>query len=101
MGFEIALQNERGQVIERVCDPENFLHRVFERAIPEEPHLAEIDWNSDTRFNQHQMPRFLSEWEVMIKHCKSADETALVEEVKSLAERCKAGVHLYLEFIGD
>ena len=47
------------------------------------------------------MPRFLSRWESVAKHCNSLEETELVDKVKSLAERCKNGVHLYLKFIGD
>ena len=101
MGFEIALQDERGKVLEELSDPENLLHRIFERAIPDEPHLAEIDWNADTTFNRHQMPRFLLEWEIVAKHCKSTEETDLVNEIRVLAERCENGVHLYLKFIGD
>ena len=101
MGFDIALQNERGQVIETVGDPKNLLHRVLEGAIPEEPGLAEIDWNGDTTFNRSQLPRFLSQWAVVVRHSKSEEERDLVRKIESLAERCRDGVHLYLKFIGD
>jgi hypothetical protein len=101
MGFDIALQDERGKVIEQLSDPKNFLHRVLERAIADDHLLEEIDWNGDTTFNRFQMPRFLSEWELVAKHCESTDETELVKKVRGLAERCKESVHLYLKFIGD
>jgi len=95
------LQNERGQTIEEVGDPKNLLHRVLERAIPQEPALAEIDWNGDTTLNRMQIPRFLSQWEIVAKHSNSFEEADLVGKVQALAERCRNGVHLYLKFIGD
>ena len=101
MGFDIALQTERGEVIEAISDPRNVLHRVLERAMPDQPRLAEIDWYGDTIFNRLQMTRFLSEWQSAAKHCESAEEKELVNRVKALAQRCEDGVHLYLKFIGD
>lgn len=101
MGLDIALQNERGQVIETVGDPKNLLHRVLERAIPDEPGLAEIDWNGDTTFSRLQVPRFLSQWAVVMRHSQSAEERDLTRKIEFLAERCRDGVHLYLKFIGD
>jgi hypothetical protein len=101
MGFEVNLQGERGDVLASVGDPKNLLHRLFERSIADVPHLEEIDWYGDTVFNHMQMPRFLSEWEALAKHCESAEETELVNEIKALAERCQGAVHLYIKFIGD
>src|SRR5882672_9263198 len=101
MGFDINLEKERGEVLATVGDPTNLLHRLLERSLVDEPLLAEIDWNGNTTFNRLQMPRFLSEWETLAKHSKSAEETKVVDEVKTLAERCAGGVHLYLKFIGD
>lgn len=101
MGFGVALQDERGRAIEQVSDPKNLLHRVLERAIPDDRLLEEIDWNGNTTFNRHQMSRFLSEWETVAKHCKSIEEVELIDKIKSLAIRCEKGVHLYLKFIGD
>jgi len=101
MGFDIHLETERGEVRATVEDPKNLLHRVLERSVREEPLLAEIDWYGDTVFNRLQMPRFLSQWRVLAKNCKSPEEAKLVDEVTALAEQCEGGVHLYLEFIGD
>lgn len=101
MGLNVELQDERGHIIEQLLDPKNLLPSVLKRAIPDVPLLVEIDWYGDTTFNGKQMPRFLSEWEAAAKHCKSSDEADLVGKVKSLAVRCKDGMHLYLKFIGD
>ena len=101
MGFDINLEKEHGEVLATVGDPKNILHRLLERCQKDESHLMEIDWNGDTTFNRLQMPRFLAEWETLVKHSQSPEEAKLVDEIRSLAERCKGGVHLYLKFIGD
>jgi hypothetical protein len=101
MGFDINLETERGEVRATVEDPKNLLHRLLERSISEEPLLAEIDWNGDAVFNRLQMPRFLSQWQILANNSKSPEEAKLVGDIKALAEQCEGGVHLYLKFIGD
>jgi hypothetical protein len=101
MGFDINLETERGEVRATVEDPKNLLHRLLERSISDEPLLAEIDWNGDTVFNRLQMPRFLSQWQILAKNSNSPEEAKLVDEVRALAEQFESGVHLYLKFIGD
>ena len=101
MGFDISLEKEHGEVLATVTDPKNFLHRLLERAVADEPLLAEIDWNGDTVFNRLQIPRFLSIWQKLAKYSKSPEEVKLVDEVTALGKRCESGIHLYLKFIGD
>jgi hypothetical protein len=101
MGFVINLEDERGKVLATVYDPQNYLHRLMERSHDSEPLLFEIDWYGNTVFNRLQMPRFLSQWEILARNCKSAEEAKIVSEVKELAERCEGGVHMYLKFVGD
>jgi len=101
MGFDINLEKESGEVLATIADPKNILHRLLERCVAEEPCLAEIDWNGDTVFNRLQIPRFLAEWQVLAKNSNSLEEDKLVSEIKTMAERCQGGVHLYLKFIGD
>ena len=101
MGLDINLEKERGEVLTTVGDPKNLLHRLLQRALPDEPLLAEIDWYGNTTFNRLQMRRFRAEWETLAKHAMSAEEAKLVAEVDELAERCEGGMHLYLKFIGD
>jgi hypothetical protein len=101
MGFDINLEKEHGEVLATIEDPTNLLHRLLERSLADEPHLAEIDWNGDTTFNRLQIPRFLAEWKALAEHSESPEEAKLVAEIKQLAERCGSGVHLYLKFVGD
>jgi hypothetical protein len=101
MGFDINLETERGEVLASIGDPKNLLHRLMERSLADEPRLAEIDWNGDTVFNRLQMPRFLSEWQMLARYVQSPEEAKLVDEIRALAERCRDHVHLYLKFVGD
>lgn len=101
MGFDINLESERGEVLATVADRKNLLHRLIERSLPDEPLLAEIDWNGDTVFNRLQIPRFLAQWQIVAGHAKTSEELEIVEDVKELAGRCGGSVHLYVRFVGD
>jgi hypothetical protein len=101
LGFDINLESERGEVLATVVDPQNYLHRLFERSLKEEPLLPEIDCYGDTVFNRLQMPRVLSQWQALARNSQSPDEKQIVEEVRALAERCEGAVHFHLRFIGD
>jgi len=101
MGFDINLESERGEILATVSDPQNLLHRLLERSIPDEPQFSEIDWYGDTIFNRLQIPRFLSQWQVLASHGKTPEELRIVEQVRALARRCEESVHLYLRFVGD
>jgi hypothetical protein len=101
LGFDINLETERGEVLATVADPQNHLHRLFQRSFEEEPLLVEIDWYGDTVFNRVQMPRFLSQWQALAGNSQSPNQKQIVEEIRALAERCEGEVHLYLKFIGD
>lgn len=101
MAIEVALQNERGEVLAIVHDSRNLMPRVLERSLADQPYLSQIDWYGDTVFNRVQMPGFLSAWRVLAEKTQSPDEAKLVNEISKLAERCASEVHLYLKFIGD
>jgi hypothetical protein len=101
MGFDVNLEDERGEILATISDPKNLLHRLLERAMEEEPRLAEIDWYGNTTFNRPQIPRFLSEWNAVARRARTTEDEAMVAEIKELAARCGGGVHLYLKFIGD
>lgn len=101
MAIEVALQNERGEVMAIVYDSRNLMPKLLERALVDEPFLAQIDWYGDTVFNRMQMAHFLSAWQVLARKTQTDEEAKLVDEVRLLAERCQGGVHLYLKFIGD
>jgi len=100
MGISILLRTESLEVLARVDDERNILHRL----LPEEGSgslLAGIDWYGDAVFNRLQMDQFLSEWEALSRKTSDPEDVALIDGIKQLALRCQSEPHLYLSFIGD
>lgn len=101
MGLGIALVDFRGEILERVDDTKNFLHRLLPPADDESASvLAKIDWYGDTYFNYLQMKRFLTEWQQLVERAQTPEEQALVTAVRGLALRCQSDRNM-LRFIGD
>jgi hypothetical protein len=99
MGIDIQLQDEDGEILDRISDEKHLLHDL----LPSGDHslLSGIDPYGDTIFNRIQMDDFLSEWaKLKVKQMSSAQALHL-DRVEGLALRCKEGVHLYLKFVGD
>ena len=101
MAIEVALQNERGEIIAIVHDSKNLMPRLLERSMADVPLLRQIDWYGDTVFNRMQITDFLSAWGIVAQRAQNHEEAQLIDEIKRLAERCESGLHLYLKFIGD
>jgi hypothetical protein len=102
MGINIALEGENGDVLESVTDGRNLRRRLLPSDTRQPcPLLGFIDPYGDTVFNRLQMDQFLAEWKTVADRATTEEERVLVTGVGALAERCKAGVHLYLKFIGD
>jgi hypothetical protein len=101
MGLGIALVDCNGQILDRVGDPRNFLHRLLPPADEESESLvAKIDWYGDTYFNYLQMKRFLVEWDWLATRARTPEEQALIAAVRNLAVRCQKDRDI-LRFIGD
>lgn len=102
MGLNVQLEDEHGEVAERLDDPRGLLYRVLpELADSEFQYLPYIDRYGDTIFNRPQMEPFVREWDRLISNCRDLEIRRLLAEVKRLATACRAGVHLYLRFVGD
>jgi len=103
MGFAIRLEDEFGSVLDQVLDPKNTIPRRLPEPADEEFRcVCFIDRYGDTVFNRLQIPDFLAEWERLRKDADLDDAAGTVHiGVVGLAERCLAGVHLYLKFYGD
>ena len=101
MGFAITLQDERGERLETVIDPQNLLHRLLRPYQGDDSLLGQIDWYGHTVFNRIQMPAFIAAWRTIVEQAETTDEAELLDRVKLLAERCQGEVHLYVKFIGD
>jgi hypothetical protein len=102
MGLNVILENEDGTSIESAYDERSSLLNLL-RFVRAHEHmlLAFVDPYGDTVFNRLQMRQFLTEWGVVSEHAFTPEDKVLVAEVRVLAERCQAGVHLYIRFVGD
>jgi hypothetical protein len=102
MAMGVVLQDERGEIVERVLDLQDLLPRLLPD-IGSEGYcfLNCIDRYGDTIFNRLQAPRFLSEWERVEARVGSAYERELCNSIRSLFEKVEADMHLYVRFIGD
>jgi hypothetical protein len=101
MGLGVALIDFKYEVLDRVDDPHNFLHRLMPPPDEESPELlAKIDWFGDTYFNYLQMKNFLAEWDRLGHSARTQDEGTLLEQVRHLAVRCQRDREI-LRFIGD
>jgi hypothetical protein len=101
MGLSMVLLDCNGQMLDRIDDPRNFLHKLLPPADEESQGvLSKIDWYGDTYFNYLQMRNFLTEWALLMKRAQSAEEQALVTKIKELASRCQKDRDT-LRFIGD
>lgn len=102
MGLNVVLETERGEPLEEVGDPTNLLHRLLpSQDDPSYKYLRFIDWYGDTIFNRLQIEPFLAEWQRLLNKARTIEESALLEEIKRLAERCRSEPHTYLKFYGD
>jgi hypothetical protein len=101
MGIDVALVDCIGEIVEKVGDPHNFLHRLLpELSEDSVTLLSKVDWYGDTYFNHLQMKIFLKEWDDLAKRVRDPEELSLVYAVRQMAVRCQSERQL-LRFIGD
>jgi hypothetical protein len=102
MGLDINLESERGEVIDSVGDPHNFLHKLLPLPGDESGTiLSWIDWYGNTCFNHLQMKRFLDEWDQLMGRAQNSEVKELLSQVRDLAVRCLKERTYHLKFIGD
>ena len=100
--MRILLTTERGEILDRIGDQKDHLHRIVPSSEDTAYVLVNfIDWYGDTTFNRLQMPRFLAEW-ARLRDAATADGAAdLHAKIEAMAKRCAEDVHLYLKLEGD
>jgi hypothetical protein len=102
MGIDISLETETGEILEQVFDPKNILEQVLPSYDDMSFYcLRFIDPYGDTVFNQLQMVLLLAELRRIREKVQNQEESAFLDQIETLANRCKAGPHLYLKFYGD
>jgi hypothetical protein len=98
MGLTIELQDENGNVLERIIDS-----NLLSGLLPREDHslLSGIDPYGDTVFNRLQMEDFLIELSRLDNEKLTSAEKVHLSAIEQFALKCRNGIHLYLKFVGD
>ena len=101
MGIDVHLKTEQGDVLASAFDPGMDLSRfaVTSTAL-ESPLLRFLDRYGDLVLNRSQAIALLEELAGIIPQ-QSGPLKALLEQVRTFAERSEKEVHLYLWFQGD
>jgi len=98
----IALQDERGNVIDQLFDMQNVISGAINplRDSGQLVLLHYVDPYADTTFNQMQMRDVLADIARLMTKVEG-EGIAILEKVRTLAERGTRAPHLYLKFLGD
>jgi len=103
-----VLIDERGTQQRDLPDPHGGTFDAagdFDRLIPFDdaasPMWRYIDPYGDTVFNWLQMPAFINELDDLRNAAKAGAESRGLDRLRVIADRCRAGTHLYVKFIGD
>lgn len=97
MGLTIRLQDEQGELIRELYDPQQLLNRYLPPLSYESYHcLRFID-----DYGRPQIKTFLAEWDRVLAEVKEKEVKDLFLQIRALAEHVDRDVHLYLKFVGD
>jgi hypothetical protein len=81
MGIDIRWENESGNPLEEITDPEDILVLALQLLPLERTNcLRFIDFYGDTVFNQQQIPVFISELQSLLQHVTQDKLDALQKE---------------------
>lgn len=99
MGIDVSLEDERGEVLERVDDAGNdFAHFLAAADLSKTACLRFVDPYGDAVYNQLQLPVLVAELETLARR---PGTPVLLARVIDLARRSAGQVHTYLRFCGD
>ena len=102
MGVDVTLEDENGDVLEKLEDSGNCLAKLKAHVVTGcSRYLAYIDEYGDTTFNHLQVPQLLEELMEIPKDALDAQARQFLEQLSGLAEKCVPEVHTYLKFCGD
>ena len=102
MGLDISLQDEDGEILESVGDPNNILHELLPSFTDYSYQcLRFIDWYGNTIFNRFQIDVFLAEWKRLYSKAHTENEREILFRIEELAKMCQSEPHFYLKFEGD
>lgn len=102
MGIDAHLQDELGNVLESVLDPNGLMSALLKTAPSNDlVCLPYIDPYGDTTFNRLQITALIAELRAAISRQCNEAIVAHARAVLRLAEKCLDEVHVYLKFVGD
>jgi hypothetical protein len=101
VGINVHLQDERGEDIQVVADPEMLLNQLLDKTeVKNSICLRFVMPFADTTFNQAQAPVLLGE----LAGLRTGLDGKLLRHIDAiirLAEQVERRAHLYLKFTGD
>ena len=100
MGINMRWEDERGEVMAELLDPDSFLARWLSKSPADSVCLRFIDRYGDTVFNQLQIPFLISELESALPECKDENQQR-AEAIIDFVRQATSNVHTYIKFYGD
>jgi hypothetical protein len=100
MSFEITLETENNEILEKIYEDGRLLHfpgpndKTFYC-------IKYIDDYGNTVFNRLQMDDFITEMRILQDNSENPKTKDLIEDILKLAYKCKHEVHTYIKFYGD
>jgi hypothetical protein len=104
MGIDVAIVNERHEIIQFVDDGNQYITSLAMRQwsrMPETRCVRFIDVCGDAVFNQLQIPTLLQELQFSCTLRIESKVKAHLEKVCKLVSQAEGKVHTYIKFIGD
>ena len=103
MGIDLQMVNERGEVLERIYDPQQTVMKILSAAPDFDASicLRFIDPYGDTIFNRAQIAVLHQELLSVPDSSLEATAREHKQEMLELAKKAEGKVHTYLKFYGD
>jgi hypothetical protein len=103
MGIDVELQNETGDMIQHVSDPQGDIVTIVQTMHGDEASkcLRFVDPFGNTIFNTWQMPTLIGELQEAMRRAPDHDAKNAGRKILNLANQAARSLHVYLKFIGD
>jgi hypothetical protein len=101
MGIEVELRGERGEVIDKVSDPQMVLARAVQKTFSGTRLLRYLVPWGDAVFNQAQARDLANDIHLVKSANPGTPLFDLLSQVEPLVEKLSRETHLYLWFVGD
>ena len=100
MGIDLYWEDEDGNILEEVGDRAGLLADLVNSG-KFTGSLRSLDEYGDTTFNQLQIPKIITEFEVLLNETKDPELFNHLTLLLNVAKKSKGKTHTYLKFYGD